>query len=234
MRLDALLSRLGFGSRTEVQKLIRQGAVQVSGETVRSPSFAYSGGPVTVRNCPADTRLERHIMLYKPAGLLTAAEDPAQPTVFSVLPGTLRSLGCMPVGRLDKDTTGLLLLTTDGTLAHRLIAPQREVEKVYEAVVDTDLTEADVRLFREGIRLSDFTARPAELVILSPRQARITVTEGKYHQVKRMLSAAGHQTLALHRRSFGPVRLDETLSPGQFRELREEELAALYHAAGMR
>ena len=95
-------------------------------------------------------------MLYKPAGLLTAAEDPAQPTVFSVLPGALRSLGCMPVGRLDKDTTGLLLLTTDGTLAHRLIAPQREVEKVYEAVVDTDLTETDVRLFRGPRRFGRF------------------------------------------------------------------------------
>jgi 16S rRNA pseudouridine516 synthase len=108
------------------------------------------------------------------------------------------------------------------------------VEKVYEAVVDTDLSGADIALFREGVRLSDFTAKPAELEILSPRKAKITVTEGKYHQVKRMLSAAGHQTVALHRIRFGPVWLDETLLPGQHRELREEELAALYRAAGIR
>ena len=234
MRLDALLVRLGFGSRTEVQKMIRGGLVQVNGEKMLSPACSCTDEAVSVRNCPVDTRLERHIMLNKPAGVLTAADDPAQPTVFSLLPPALLSLRCMPVGRLDKDTTGLLLFTTDGELAHRLISPRREVRKVYEAVVDSDLTEEDVIRFREGIRLSDFTALPAELEILESRRARITVCEGKYHQVRRMLAAAGHQTTALERKRFGPVILDPDLPAGRFRELREEELAALRQAAGMR
>ena len=234
MRLDAMLSRLGFGSRSEVQKLIRSGAVRVDGKPVLSPAQTLSGGEVSVWGEPVDTRLERHIMLNKPAGVLTAADDPRQPTVFSLLPKALLSIRCMPVGRLDKDTTGLLLFTTDGELAHRLIAPKRDVQKVYVAQVDSDLTPEDVRRFAGGIPLSDFTARPAELEILESRTARITVSEGKYHQVRRMLAAAGHQTLALTRLSFGPVMLDENLAPGQYRELREEELAALYQAAGMR
>ncbi len=234
MRLDALLSRAGLGSRSEIQKLIRSGLVQVDGVKVLSPAAPYGGGRVLVRGSEIDVRLERHIMLHKPTGVVTAADDPAQPTVFSLLPKALLSLQCMPVGRLDKDTSGLLLFTTDGELAHRLISPKREVLKVYEAVVDSDLQEADIALFREGIRLSDFTAKPAELKILDARRAQITVSEGKYHQVRRMLAAAGHQTVALERKSFGPLSLDPALPAGAFRELREEELDALFRAAGMR
>lgn len=140
----------------------------------------------------------------------------------------------MPVGRLDKDTTGLLVLTTDGELAHRLIAPGRHVDKVYEAVVDGVLDEGDAAAFAAGIPLKDFTALPAKLEVLAENRARVTVQEGKYHQVKRMFGARGKPVLALHRASFGPLQLDETLCPGQFRELTGEETAALYAAAGMR
>ena len=140
----------------------------------------------------------------------------------------------MPVGRLDKDTTGLLVLTTDGELAHRLIAPGRHVDKVYEAVVDGVLDEGDAAAFAAGIPLKDFTALPAKLEVLAENRARVTVQEGKYHQVKRMFGARGKPVLALHRASFGPLQLDETLYPGQFRELTGEETAALYAAAGMR
>lgn len=235
MRLDKLLSNLGVASRAGCRELLKAGRVQVDGQTVRNGAAQVSEkAAVLLDGTALDTRLARHLMLFKPAGVLTAAEDGRQQTVMDLLPGVYRSCGCMPVGRLDKDTTGLLVLTTDGELAHRLIAPGRHVDKVYEAVVDGVLDEGDAAAFAAGIPLKDFTALPAKLEVLAENRARVTVQEGKYHQVKRMFGARGKPVLALHRASFGPLQLDETLCPGQFRELTGEETAALYAAAGMR
>lgn len=235
MRLDKLLSNLGVASRAGCRELLKAGRVQVDGQTVRDGAMQVSEkAAVLLDGTALDTRLARHLMLFKPAGVLTAAEDGRQQTVMDLLPGVYRSCGCMPVGRLDKDTTGLLVLTTDGELAHRLIAPGRHVDKVYEAVVDGVLDEGDAAAFAAGIPLKDFTALPAKLEVLAENRARVTVQEGKYHQVKRMFGARGKPVLALHRASFGPLQLDETLCPGQFRELTGEETAALYAAAGMR
>ncbi len=231
MRLDALLARLGVGTRSEVQRLIRSGAVAVAGETVRDPGRALPPeAPVTVRGQALDTRTGRTVMLHKPAGVLTAARDARAGTVMDLLPPLYRSLGCMPVGRLDKDTTGLLLLTTDGELAHRLISPKREIEKVYLATTDTAFTDADVTAFGAGLALGDFVAKPARLDIVDAHTARVTVTEGKYHQVRRMLAACGHETLTLHRERVGPLALDPALGPGQMRELTGEECNALREA----
>lgn len=235
MRLDKLLSNLGVASRAGCRELLKAGRVQVDGQTVRDGAAQVSEkAAVLLDGTALDTRLARHLMLFKPPGVLTAAEDGRQQTVMDLLPGVYRSCGCMPVGRLDKDTTGLLVLTTDGELAHRLIAPGRHVDKVYEAVVDGVLDEGDAAAFAAGIPLKDFTALPAKLEVLAENRARVTVQEGKYHQVKRMFGARGKPVLALHRASFGPLQLDETLCPGQFRELTGEETAALYAAAGMR
>lgn len=235
MRLDKLLSNLGVASRAGCRELLKAGRVQVDGQTVRDGAAQVSEkAAVLLDGTALDTRLARHLMLFKPAGVLTAAEDGRQQTVMDLLPGVYRACGCMPVGRLDKDTTGLLVLTTDGELAHRLIAPGRHVDKVYEAVVDGVLDEGDAAAFAAGIPLKDFTALPAKLEVLAENRARVTVQEGKYHQVKRMFGARGKPVLALHRASFGPLQLDETLCPGQFRELTGEETAALYAAAGMR
>lgn len=235
MRLDKLLSNLGVASRAGCRELLKTGRVQVDGQTVRNGAAQVSEkAAVLLDGTALDTRLARHLMLFKPPGVLTAAEDGRQQTVMDLLPGVYRSCGCMPVGRLDKDTTGLLVLTTDGELAHRLIAPGRHVDKVYEAVVDGVLDEGDAAAFAAGIPLKDFTALPAKLEVLAENRARVTVQEGKYHQVKRMFGARGKPVLALHRASFGPLQLDETLCPGQFRELTGEETAALYAAAGMR
>ena len=235
MRLDKLLSNLGVASRAGCRELLKAGRVQVDGQTVRDGAAQVSEkAAVLLDGTALDTRLARHLMLFKPPGVLTAAEDGRQQTVMDLLPGVYRSCGCMPVGRLDKDTTGLLVLTTDGELAHRLIAPGRHVDKVYEAVVDGVLDEGDAAAFAAGILLKDFTALPAKLEVLAENRARVTVQEGKYHQVKRMFGARGKPVLALHRASFGPLQLDETLCPGQFRELTGEETAALYAAAGMR
>ena len=235
MRLDKLLTHLGVASRSGVREVLKAGRVRVNGEAVKDAAFPVAeDAEILLDGKRLDTRLSRHLMLYKPAGVLTAKEDNRQKTVMDLLPPIYTSLGCMPVGRLDKDTTGLLLLTTDGELAHRLIAPERHVNKVYLATVDGTLNERDVDAFAAGIPLKDFTCLPAKLDILSPDVGRVTVREGKYHQIKRMFGAVGKPVLALHRQSFGPLTLDESLTPGDFRELTENEIAALYAAAGLK
>ncbi len=234
MRLDALLVRLGLGSRTAVQKLVRAGHVTVENAPVRDPGLPVGeSAAVSVDGRALDTRLSRTLMLHKPTGVLTAARDPGCPTVMDLLPPVYRCLQCMPVGRLDKDTSGLLLMTTDGELAHRLISPKREIEKVYLAETDTGLTPADAAAFAAGLDLGDFVALPARLEILADRLARITVTEGKFHQVRRMLAACGHQTVTLCRRRVGPLSLDEALPPGAYRELTEHELHMLREAVNL-
>ena len=234
MRLDALLTRLGLGSRSEVQRLIRRGAVTVGGRGIRVPGEnVQPGALLTVDGQAVDSRVERTLMMYKPAGVLTAARDPKAATVMELLPPVCTSLECMPVGRLDKDTTGLLLLTTDGELAPRLISPKREIRKVYLATVDTPFIPEDVSAFAQGLALSDFTAKPALLEIVDEHTARVTVTEGKYHQVRRMLAARGHDTLALHRERVGPLALDPALRPGETRELTETELSGLRQAVDL-
>ena len=231
MRLDALLTRLGLGSRSEVQRLVRRGSVTVAGVPARDPGQAVEPGTaVSVSGQKLDTRISRTVMLHKPADVLTAARDSRAQTVMDLLPPVYRSLECMPVGRLDKDTTGLLLLTTDGELAHRLISPKRGIEKTYLATVDTPFTAEDVLAFARGLFLGDFTAQPACLEIMDPHTGRITVTEGKFHQVRRMLAACGHQTLTLHRLRVGPLALDPALAPGEMRELTAEELTSLRQA----
>ena len=169
-----------------------------------------------------------HLMLHKPAGLLTATTDARQKTVMDLLPEELKRRALGPVGRLDKDVTGLLLLTDDGQLAHRLISPKWTVEKVYLARVEGALDASDIQAFQAGIALSDFTARPARLEILEPDLGRLTITEGKFHQVKRMFAARGKPVLRLHRESVGGVSLDSALECGKFRPLTAEEEGALY------
>lgn len=234
MRLDKMLSNLGVASRSECRTLLKAGRIRVGEAIVRDGAMnVQEGAAIFLDGKPLDTRLSRHLMLYKPAGILTAAEDGRQKTVMDLLPGVYRACGCMPVGRLDKDTTGILLLTTDGELAHRLISPGRHVDKVYEATVEGALEAEDVATFAAGIPLKDFTALPAKLELLDESIGRVTVHEGKYHQVKRMFGARGKPVKTLHRTSFGPLKLDEELLPGTFRELTGEEITALYQAAGM-
>ena len=234
MRLDKLLTHLGVASRSGIREILRARRVRVNGEAIRDAAFQVAqDAEILLDGKRLDTRLSRHLMLYKPAGVLTAKEDNRQQTVMDLLPPVYTSLGCMPVGRLDKDTTGLLILTTDGELAHRLITPERHVDKIYLATVDGTLDEKNINAFAAGIPLKDFTCLPAKLEILSPNLGRVTVREGKYHQIKRMFGAVGKPVLTLHRQSFGPLALDETLAPGDFRELTENEIAALYAAAGL-
>ena len=235
LRLDRWLVTLGVGSRSEVQKLVKKGGVKVNDAPVKDPGMQVDENTarLTVLGQPVDGRLTRHVMLHKPAGLLTAARDKKQPTVMDLLPEVYASIGCMPVGRLDKDTTGLLFLTTDGELNHRLLSPGRHVDKTYLAEVDGTLNESHIAAFAEGLHLSDFDAQPAKLEILAPHLGRVTVHEGKFHQVKRMFSAVGCEVVKLHRETFGSLTLDPNLPEGEWRELTEDELSALYSDAQM-
>jgi len=236
MRLDKLLALLGEGTRSEIKAMVRAGRVTVDGAGARDAGMQVDGAQSDVR---LDGRrlcykAVRHVMLNKPSGVLTAARDPKQPTVLDLLPPAYRACGCMPVGRLDKDTSGLLLLTTDGELAHRLLSPKRHVWKCYEATVDGPLNAQDAAAFAAGLELSDFTALPAELEILrsSPQEAvaQVRVREGKFHQVRRMFAARGRTVTALRRLSLGPLTLDASLQPGEYRELTAQELTELLAA----
>ena len=238
MRLDRYLAQSGERTRSEAARLLRSGAVRVNGEPVRDGGFHLKPDDrVELMGQAVEEKRYQYLMLHKPAGLLTAARDSRAPTVMQLLPESCARRKVLPVGRLDKDTTGLLLFTNDGELAHRLLSPKRHVWKTYEATVTGRLTAADEEAFARGITLSDFTALPARMEILSAGEdesrARVQVLEGKFHQIKRMFGALGHEVTALSRLTFGALRLPAELPPGQYRELTEEELSALREEAGL-
>lgn len=229
MRLDKALSLAGY-TRSEAKALIARGRVCVAGETVRDSGKNVQICDVTLDGSPIDARQELYLMLHKPAGVVTATEDKRLPTVVSLLPESYRRRKIGPVGRLDRDVTGLVLLTTDGQLAHRLISPRWKAEKLYRARCEGALDAGDVTAFAAGLELSDFTAAPAVLKILKVGEtslADVILTEGKFHQVKRMFAAVGHPLISLQRLRIGCVTLDESLAPGEFRLLTEQEIAGL-------
>ena len=235
MRLDRLLTMLALGSRSQVRDLIRRGRISIDGAVARAPEQHVGVGcEIRLDGQILDARTVRHVMLHKPCGVLTAAMDRKQKTVLDLLPPVYKACGCMPVGRLDKDTEGLLLLSTDGELAHGLLSPTRHVQKCYRAEVDGPLGQDDINAFRQGLVLSDFTAQPAKLVILTSDTeqavALVWVSEGKYHQVRRMFAARGRTVTALKRLSIGPLALDENLRPGAYRELEPWEAQLLLSA----
>ena len=226
-RLDKILAGTGRWSRREAGELVRAGRVEAAGAVARRPEEKYEREGLDLRVDGEQVCGERYVylMFHKPAGLLSATEDPRQPTVLDLLPEHLRRVGLFPVGRLDKDTEGLLLLTNDGPLGHRLLAPARHVDKVYFVRAAGRLDEEDAAAFRAGMMLGDgLRCLPAELELLpEPDAGLVTLREGKYHQVKRMLAARGKPVLYLKRLSMGPLELDPELVTGGWRPLTEEE-----------
>ncbi|MGI6012917.1 MAG: pseudouridine synthase [Oscillospiraceae bacterium] len=222
-RLDKIISSTGQASRREVKRMVHQGRVTVDGVTAQSAEEKYDPNAVTI--C-VDGEIVRYaayhyFMLHKPAGVLSATEDCNQKTVLDLLSERDQKLGLFPVGRLDKDTTGLLLLTDDGTFAHRVISPKQHVAKYYYAKLDGCLQESDVQAFGDGLVLADgLQCIPAELRLLGDgSEVQVTVFEGKYHQVKRMIASRGAHVVALHRISIGQLLLDPALKPGNYRAL---------------
>ena len=232
MRLDKFLANENFGSRKAVGALIRRGAVTVNGQAVKAADhdeIRVSGAPVTYR-------AHVYLMLHKPAGVLSASRDSRQRTVLDLVPPALARRGLFPAGRLDKDTTGLLLLTDDGALAHRLLAPRSRVPKRYRASLDRPVPPDAAARFAAGIEEGGETFAPAVLEIdpADPCTAYVTLTEGRYHEVKRLFHAVGCEVTALCRLSLGGLPLDEELPPGGVRPLTEAEVALLFSAGPRR
>lgn len=232
MRLDRYLTLCDLGTRREVKELIASGRVSVAGLTVLNPGSAVDG-PVTLDGESVGYRPLVAIMMNKPAGLLTATTDRRQGTVLDLLPPRDRRREPAPVGRLDKDTTGLLLITDDGQAAHAIISPKSSVEKRYRALLDKPVDQSDVEAFAQGLRLSDFEALPARLEPGEGCVAYCTVHEGKFHQVKRMFAARGRKVLALHRERVGSLWLPDTLVPGEYVYLDMDTWNRLRGEAGL-
>ena len=234
MRLDKYLSDMGAGTRSELKKEIRRSGVSVDGTLVTDPGFSVSASSrVVFRGSVISYEEFVYYMLNKPAGIISASEDNREATVVDLIPEPKRR-DLFPVGRLDRDTEGLLIITNDGALSHRLLSPKHHVDKVYYVRVSGILTDNDVELFSDGLVLTDgLECLPADLKILSvseddyTSEAEVTIREGKFHQVKRMFSSIGAEVLYLKRLSMGPVVLDPELSPGESRRLTADEMSLL-------
>ena len=235
MRLDKYLVACAVGSRTEVKDFLKSGRVTVNGKKEKSAKLQIN--EETDEICFDGQKLEYeefvYYMMNKPQGVISATEDPKHKTVLDLLDDLARSKEVFPVGRLDIDTHGLLLLTNDGKLAHALLSPKRHVDKTYLAQVDGIMTQEDVETFAQGIPLKDFICQPAKLELVSvdseknQSQIRVTIAEGKFHQVKRMVAYCGKEVVDLQRLTMGTLILDEDLKRGEWRRLSQEELEVL-------
>lgn len=232
IRLDKYLADMGIGTRSEVKKLIFSGKVRVDGSICKRPEqkIDQTQAQVCVNQEQISYVEYEYFMLNKPKGVVSATTDSRYPTVLDCIKEHVRD-DLFPVGRLDLDTEGLLLITNDGALSHTLLSPSHHIPKTYEALIDGFVTEEDIRSFAEGIDIGEKRiTRPAELSILKAdviSHIRVTIYEGKYHQIKRMFEACGKKVLELKRLSMGKLCLDETLSPGEYRRLTKEEIAYL-------
>lgn len=239
LRLDKILGHLGYGTRSEIKKIVKQGRVTLNGAVVKDSGIQCDPYENTIEldGEPVVYREFIYVMMHKPQGVISATEDTRERTVLDLLPSEYRVFAPFPVGRLDKDTEGLLLLTNDGGLAHDLLSPRKHVPKTYEATVIGHVGEAEAERFKQGVELDDgYVTLPAELEVLERSTSeddtklskiRLTISEGKFHQVKRMFESVGSKVTYLKRVSMGPLLLDEQLSLGSFRELTESELIAL-------
>lgn len=232
MRIDKYLANMNIGSRKEVHKLIKDGVVTINGKVVKTPKEKVTEkDQVMVNNQEVTYQKYHYFLMNKPKGVLSATEDRSQRTVISLLRDEDRYKGIVPVGRLDKDTTGLLLLTNDGQLNHELLAPNKHVNKIYRADIAGVATEDTVKQFAKGMTLGDGTKlKPAELKILAQdskndaSKIEIKISEGKYHQIKRMFGAVGMKVVELERISMGNLSLPADLKRGQYKELSLNEI----------
>ncbi|WP_174729355.1 pseudouridine synthase [Mesobacillus harenae] len=233
MRIDKMLANLGFGSRKEVKKLLKDGAVIVNSKVIKDSKYQINPETDTVllHGEEVEYRDKIYFMMNKPPGVISATEDVREKTVIDLLEVEDAVLEPFPVGRLDKDTEGLLLITNDGQLAHKLLSPKKHVPKTYFAVIEGQVTDEDVRVFEKGVTLDDgYETKPGKLTILSSgkrSEIELTITEGKFHQVKRMFQAVSKQVVFLKRLTMGPLRLDDTLELGEYRELADDEVEQL-------
>ena len=232
MRLDRLLANSGCGTRNEIRVLIKKGKVTVNGQTVTDPSVHVSeSDDISIAGETTRLASKLYYMFDKPDNVLTAMEDKRLPTVSDFIPANLKNLKLSPVGRLDYHSTGLLIITNDGEMSHRLLSPRHHVDKIYYARVTGEVTQDDIQAFESGIVLPDgLECLPAVLKVLGQSEycdTEVTIREGKFHQIKRMFLALGHEVVYLKRLSMGPLTLDPDLAPGEYRRLTSEEVSLL-------
>ena len=235
MRLDKFLVENGLGSRSQVKDVLKKGLVLVNGRAEKSPKTQINETADEIVVSGQKLTYEKFVyyLLNKPKGYISATEDERHKTVLDLLDETARQKEVFPVGRLDIDTHGLLLLTNNGKLAHAMLSPKKHVEKIYRAQVAGLMNQSDVERFARGIELKDFTCQPAQLKILEVDEEKetslveISLAEGKFHQVKRMVAACGKEVTDLQRLSMGPLQLDPELALGEWRRLTEEEMKSL-------
>lgn len=228
-RIDKILSNMGYGTRKEVKELIKSGLVEVDGEIVKDSGLQVEAEAQEIKVGGKKLFYKEYIyiIMNKPQGVISATEDSRERTVVDLLPDEFKAFSPFPVGRLDKDTEGLLLLTNDGQLSHRLLSPKKHVPKTYYAKIMGRVTEADVEAFGQGVVLDDgYKTMPSQLAVLSRgniSEIEVTIYEGKFHQVKRMFQSVGKEVIYLKRIKMGELMLDEKLQPGDFRELDSSE-----------
>ena len=229
MRLDKFIVEAGLATRTEVSKYAKAGAISVNGVVVRRASGHIDPvtDKVTLHGKEVIWREFTYIMLNKPDGYVSATDDGKFPTVVELLPEELQRIGLFPCGRLDKNTLGLMLLTNNGPLAHKLLSPKNHVDKKYRFTVKFPINEDDVRELESGVDIGGYVTAPCKVEMIDEKNGYITLTEGKYHQIKLMAEAVHNQITYLERVSFGPLLLDTALERGEWRHLTAEEESAL-------
>ena len=229
MRLDKMIASTGIASRSQISSAVRAGKVLVDGVVAKKADMQVDPDKVSVTYCgtPVCYRKYTYVMLNKPEGYVSATEDGRLPTVIELLPEELQKIGLFPCGRLDKNTLGLMLLTNDGDTSHRLLAPKSHVTKTYAFRLKFPLSDEDIAALESGVDIGGYVTAPCSVERTAEREGRITLTEGKYHQIKLMMEAVHNQVTYLERVTFGPLILDASLARGEWRYLTDDEIALL-------
>ena len=225
-RIDKIISEQTHYSRKEIKKLISQGTVYVNNEQVKKPETKYDENNVAIKINGKEIQIKKHIylLLNKPEGYVSTTDTRTEKTVLDLIPDKYKNRELFPAGRLDKDTTGLMLITDDGQLAHNILSPKKHVKKIYEVTIDIPTTEEMVKGFKEGIKLNDGECKSAILEITGEYTAKVTLVEGRYHQIKRMFGCFGAKVTKLNRICMGNLELPKDLEKGKFREATDDEL----------
>lgn len=228
-RIDKIIASQGLYSRSDVKYLVSRKRVAIDGEVVRSSSQKADPekNVITIDGKPLTVKKQIYLMLHKPKGYVSATEDKEHQTVLALVPSEFKGRDLFPAGRLDKDTTGLMIITDDGVLAHNILSPRKHVQKVYGVELDIPVTEEMQKGFAAGVELNDGLCKEASLIITGERTAEVTLREGRYHQIKRMFGCYGAKVVELHRIAMGDLYLPDDLAEGECRELTEEELKKL-------
>lgn len=225
-RIDKIISEQTFYSRREIKKLVSQGMVYVNGERVTKSESKYDENNISIKINGIEVEIKKHVylLLNKPKGYVSTTEINSQKTVLDLVPEKYKNRNLFPAGRLDKDTTGLMLITDDGEFAHNILSPRKHVKKEYEVTLDVPVTQTMVEGFKNGVNLNDGECKSADLEITGDYTAKVTITEGRYHQIKRMFGCYGAKVIELHRICMGNLYLPKDLKLGEVKEATQIEL----------